>query len=120
MGWLQSLSEISIPIHLPWGTINIVPECMGYRSAIALTGCAFVYGLDRGIGRKNIAKLLTISLALSIIFNALRIGIIVAVSYFNWEAAFGSWHNAYGFLTFSLGLWCMVAIADRMNDIGRH
>ena len=87
-------------IHLPQGDAVIAPECMGYRSMIAITILAFVYGLYLRLPPKKVLKLVGVALPIAILFNTIRILVCIAVGYYYYEFAFGGLHDIFGYVTF--------------------
>lgn len=100
-------------IHLPGGFRLFVAEaCSGLRSLMALgtLGVVFAYFFRKNWGERIV--LVTSTIPIAVLVNALRVGITVVLSFW-WgqQAAEGAIHQTEGFFTFGLAFCLLMAEA---------
>ena len=104
-------------IAFPWfgRIVAITPECMGYRSMIAMSLLAAFCAFANRLSLARSVALLVIALAIAACGNVARILTILAVSAFAPDFGFGPWHDLAGYLVFIVAAVAMFSVADLLG-----
>lgn len=96
--------------------VAITPECMGYRSLIALIALAVLVALVNRMALSHGVALVVAAAAISAACNALRIASILAVALVAPDFAYGLWHDLAGYLVFVVAMMTLFSVADLLNN----
>lgn len=102
------------------GVIYVLPQCMGYRSLIALTMLSALCGFFRLSRWRDVAKLVMLSVLIAVAGNLLRIAAIMCVCAVSYDLAFSVVHEMIGYVIFVVEVLVMAEIAERMKKGGLH
>ena len=103
-------------IAFPWfgRTVTVVPECMGYRSVIAMSLLVALCAVRNRLTLLRSVALLFVAAAIALCGNAFRMLAILAVSTVAPDFGFGLWHDICGYAFFMLAVAAMAAVAAKM------
>lgn len=102
------------------GVIYVLPQCMGYRSLIALTMLSALCGFFHLSRWRDVAKLVMLSVLIAVTGNLLRIAAIMCVCAVSYDLAFSVIHETIGYVIFVVEVLVVAEIAERMKKGGRH
>lgn len=103
-------------IAFPWfgRIVAITPECMGYRSMIAMSILAAFCAFANRLSFARAIALLAVAVAIAIVGNVVRILSILAVSAVAPDFAFGLWHDLCGYVVFVFAALAMASVASKL------
>lgn len=109
-------------IVFPWfeRVVAIAPECMGYRSLIALTVLAAFCAYANRLTFTRATVLLAGAVAISIVGNVTRMLLILTVAAFAPDFGFGLWHDLCGYVVFVFAVLAMASVASKLALSEQH
>lgn len=107
---------------IPWigGHVEIVTECLGYRSALALAVLAIVYALVLRVPHSRILGLVGIAVALAVGGNIVRIGSILLFALAHADFALGLWHDLSGYVVFAGEVYVLAGATEKRRKDDGH
>lgn len=100
------------------GVILVLPQCMGYRSLVALAAISVLCGFLHLSRWRDVAKLVMLSVLIAVTGNLLRIAVIMCMCAVSYELAFEVVHETIGYAIFVVEVLVLAAIAERMKKKG--
>ena len=88
------------------------PECLGFRSIVAMTGAALIIACMRRFDFRRACALLASAALLAVVQNAVRIGLSVACSFVSYKFATTWLHDYCGYVTFFVASLVLGHIVD--------
>lgn len=103
-------------IAFPWfgRIVAITPECMGYRSIIAMSLLAAFCAFANRLSFARATALLAVAVAIAIVGNVVRLLLILAVAALAPDFGFGVWHNLCGYVVFVFAVLAMASVASKL------
>ena len=104
-------------IAFPWfgRIVAITPECMGYRSIIAMSLLAAFCAFANRLSFARATVLLAVAVAIAAVGNVVRLLLILAVAALAPDFGFGVWHDLAGYLVFIVAAVAMFSCADMLG-----
>lgn len=102
------------------GVIRVLPQCMGYRSWIALSAISVLCGFFHLCRWRDVAKLVMLSVLIAVTGNLLRIAVIMSICAVSYRLAFEVVHETIGYVIFLAEVLVVAEIVERMKKGGRH
>lgn len=109
-------------IAFPWfeRIVVIAPECMGYRSIIAMSLLAAFCAYANRLTFARVTALLAVAVAISIVGNVARLLLILTVAAFAPDFGFGLWHDCCGYVVFVVAVLAMASVASKLALSEQH
>lgn len=109
-------------IAFPWfeRIVAITPECMGYRSIIAMSLLAAFCAYANRLTFTRATVLLAGAVAISIVGNVSRMLLILTVAAFAPDFGFGLWHDLCGYVVFVVAVLAMASVASKLALSEQH
>lgn len=103
-------------IAFPWfgRIVAITPECMGYRSIIAMSLLAAFCAFANRLSFARATALLAVAVAIAIVGNVARLLLILAVAALAPDFGFGVWHDLCGYVVFVFAVLAMASVASKL------
>lgn len=103
-------------IAFPWfgRIVAITPECMGYRSIIAMSLLAAFCAFANRLSFARATALLAVAVAIAIVGNVVRLLLILAVAALAPDYGFGVWHDLCGYVVFVFAVLAMASVASKL------
>lgn len=103
-------------IAFPWfgRIVAITPECMGYRSIIAMSLLAAFCAFANRLSFARSTALLAVAVAIAIVGNVVRLLLILAVAALAPDFGFGVWHDLCGYVVFVFAVLAMASVASKL------
>ena len=104
-------------IVFPWfeRIVAITPECMGYRSIIAMSLLAAFCAYANRLTFARATALFAVAVAISIVGNVVRMLLILTVAAFAPDFGFGLWHDLCGYVVFVVAVLAMASAASKLT-----
>jgi len=93
---------------------QIIPECSGVNSIIALSVCALLHGVLNIKKPLRILLFILLSVPVALAVNILRLVIVCSFSHYFGETATTVCHFLSGFITFPIAIVIMFLIANKL------
>jgi exosortase/archaeosortase family protein len=94
---------------------RLIRECLGMNSIAAMAVLVVVYAVVYRLSVAAAMRLLFFAIALAILQNVLRIGVILAVSLISFDFAMRTVHDFCGYITFALAVFIVFLIGDKLR-----
>lgn len=103
-------------IAFPWfgRIVAITPECMGYRSIIAMSLLAAFCAFANRLSFARATALLAVAVAIAAVGNIVRLLLILAVAALAPDFGFGPWHDLCGYVVFVFAVLAMASVASKL------
>ena len=103
-------------IAFPWfgRIVAITPECMGYRSIIAMSLLAAFCAFANRLSFARSTALLAVAVAIAMVGNVVRLLLILAVAALAPDFGFGVWHDLCGYVVFVFAVLAMASAASKL------
>lgn len=103
-------------IAFPWfgRIVAITPECMGYRSIIAMSLLAAFCAFANRLSFARATALLAVAVAIAAVGNVVRLLLILAVAALAPDFGFGVWHDLCGYVVFVFAVLAMASVASKL------
>lgn len=103
-------------IAFPWfgRIVAITPECMGYRSIIAMSLLAAFCAYANRLTFARSTALLAVAVAIAMVGNVVRLLLILAVAALAPDFGFGVWHDLCGYVVFVFAVLAMASVASKL------
>ena len=122
VSYLLSFTDISVNlegnlIELPYGILEISDGCSGVRFLISSLALGFYIIVTSQVNKRQIALIILLSTCLGLLFNWIRIFILVLVAYYSeMQSELVYDHETFGWLLFSLVVIALAIVYVKLES----